>query len=476
MNRHANLGVTLALLLASSACGGGTSADGGTDGSTMDSAMPVDSAMPDAGMDAATDSGVADSGMDTSVADSGIADTGVADSGTPDAGFVIPASCTATSECGPSASCVTGHCVCSASALPCGTTCCPLTYVRDLTLATGGHAPEIGFDAAGNVSVLYMVGSSSVRMATLPAGATSATTEVVAASSGNQDDADLAVAPDGTLLIAVHQPGAGRSGSFTLLTRAPAASTFTTSSLRPGLPDVFAFDSAVSISRAPGGDLYAGASARSGDGTLGLAMARYEATTGAWLNLPTLITASAYSRSELFARDDGFFVGVHDFPNDRDYYEDFGTGGGAPRYLAGAVAVSTYGQSAAAMGDDGVLTMFTGSTSAGRLDRSDGGLGESVVFSGFSGGAHSDIDMALDRDGNPALLVHSSTHNTVSLLVRMPTGGYTRYSWSDAFFLPATTPSSWMTLDMERLPNGNLAIVIGDSMDRGELHYQEIGR
>ena len=442
-------------------------ADGGLDGSTSDAGMFIDAAMEDASVDA----GIEDAGSDA-----GTVDAGTVDAGTVDAGFVIPGSCTTTPECGPSATCVTGHCVCDASFLPCGTTCCAFTYPRDVTLAAAGHSPEIGFDAAGNVFVLYKLGSNSVRLATLAAGSTTATTQVVTTSSANEDDADLAVAPDGTLLVAVHQPGIGRSGAFTLFTRAPAASAFTTSSLRPGLPDVFAFDAAVSISRAPGGDIYAGASARSGDGTQGLAMARFDATAGTWSSLPTLLSVSAYSRSELFARDDGFFLGVHDFPNSVDIYEDFGASGVSLDFLTLASSVSTRAQSAAAVGDDGLLYMFTGTPSTGRMDRSDGGLGESVTFGGPAGGAHSDIDMAHDDDGNPVLVVHSATNHSISLIVRMPTGGYTRYSWFDASFLPPATTSSWMSLDTERLPNGNIAIVIGDSMDRGELHYREIGR
>jgi hypothetical protein len=494
MQRRATVCSILGLsMLSSFGCGATPSDDAGLDaGTSMDATMQdadasdaavSDAAALDAGLSDAAPSDAAPSDAapsdaapsDAGSSDAGMEDAGV-DAGPADAGFVIPGSCTSTPECGPSATCAAGLCVCNAGSLPCGTTCCALTYAREVTLAAAGHSPEIGADAAGNVSVLFEVGSSSVRLATLPVGSTTATTETVTTSSGEEDDADLAVAPDGTLLLAVHQPGVGRSGAFTLFTRAPAASSFTTSSLRPGPPDVFAYDAAVSISRAPGGDMYAGASARSGDGTQGLAMARFDATAGAWSNLPTLYTTSAYSRSELFARDDGFFVGLHDFPNAQDFYQDYDTGGTALALLEVAVSVSTRGQSAAALGDDDVLNMFTGTSTAGRLDRSDGGLGEAVPFSGPSAGAHSDIDMALDRDGNPALVVHSSTNHSISLIVRMPTGGFTRTTWFDASFLPPSTTSSWMTLDLERLPNGNLAIVIGDSMDRGELHYRELGR
>ncbi len=494
-HRHVAVFATLASTLSLVACGSAEPADAGgdtstppdartpdastpTDGSTPLDARPIDSGTEVGPADATpTDTGPTDTGpIDTGSTDTGPADTGPTDTGPADAGFVIPSSCTTSAECGPSASCVSGHCVCDGGALPCGTTCCPFTYARDLTLAPAGHAPEIGFDAAGDVFVVYQVGADRIRLATLPAGSTTPTSAVVATSSGNEDDADIAVAPDGTVYVAVHQAGIGRSGTFTLFTRAPAGTTFTSTSLRTGPPDVFAFESAVSISRAPGGDLVAGASARSGDGTLGLAMSRFDASTGTWADLPTALTASAYSRSELFARDDGFFLGVHDFPGSSDYFEDFDLSGAPLAFLAASSSVSTHGQSAAALGGDGVLTMFTGSTTAGRLDRSDGGLGEPVSFTGSSAGAHSDIDMALDQDGNPALLVHSSSNHSISLIVRMPSGGYTRTTWFDASFLPSSTTSTFMTLDLERLPSGNLAIVIGDSMDRGELHYRELSR
>lgn len=453
----------------------GASDAGGTDAGGSD-AGGSDAGANDAG---ATDAGANDAGgSDAGGTDAGATDASLPDAGwdaaLPDAGpFTLPASCTDSSECGPDATCETtgGHCVCNGSSLPCGGGCCPMTIARDLTIATSGHAPEIGADAAGNVYVLFERGYDRIRLATLPAGATTATDEAIATCSGEDDAADLAVAPDGTIYAAIHQPGSGRSGSFTLYSRAPGDTSFSSMTLRSGSPDAFAYDAAVGISRASNGDIYASVSARSGDGTMGLAMTRFDGALGVWMSAPTILTYHGHSRSELFARTDGYFVGVHDLGY-AERYASFDAASTLLEYLpVVAGPVYDYGETAAAMTGAGLLYTFTG----GRVELSDGSLVD-LIPSSVLPGARSDVDMALDADDNPVFVFHDAARDQITMLVRMPHGGYTMTAWPVATFVPFPIDPAWVTLDAERLPSGNVAIVMGDSMDQGTMRYLEIAR
>lgn len=446
---------------------GGSDA-GGSDAGDTD-AGGTDAGGGDAGE---TDAGGGDAG-DAGSPDAGGSDAGW-DAALPDAGpFTLPASCTDSSECGPDAACETteGHCVCSPGSLPCGGGCCSMTIARDVTIATSGHAPEIGSDAAGNVYVLFERGYDAVRLATLPAGATTATDEPVATGSGQDDAADLVVAPDGTIYAALHQPGAGRSGSFMLYSRAPGATSFTTMPLRSGPPDAFAYDAAVGLSRASNGDMYAAVSARSGDGTMGLATTRFDGALGVWTSGPTILTYHGHSRSELFARTDGYFVGVHDLGY-AERYVGFDASGSSPTYLAAAAGpIYDYGETAAAMTDAGLLYTFT----AGRVETSDGALTDRIPNAVLPG-SRSDVDMALDADDNPVFVFHDQARDRITMLVRMPLGGYTTTFWPTSTFVPFPIDPAWVTLDAERLPSGNVAIVMGDSLDQGTMRYLEIAR
>lgn len=442
----------------------GSAADAGDAdaGARMDASSLVDGGGP---VDAASDAALPDP-------DAG-PDAAAQDAGPPDAGpFVLPSSCADASECGPLATCDTSfaRCVCNEGALPCGGGCCPATIARDVTLAASGHAPEIGSDAAGNLFVLYERGDDAIRLATLAAGSSAPTDEAVTTCSGENDCADLAVVPDGTLMIAVHRPGSGRSGTFVLYSRAAGATSFSTMSLRSGLPEPFAFDAAVGISRASNGDVYAACSARSGDGTMGLAMTRYDAAMGLWTSAPTILTYHGHSWSELFARTDGYYVGVADLGY-ADRFFSLDAASTLVDTLPVALSVYDRGQSSGAMTDSEVLYTFT----KGRLERSDSGLVE-MIPSRVVAANRADVDMATDADGNPVIAYHDDFLDQIVLAVRMPHGGWVRRTWPASGFVPFGTDSAWITLDLERLSNGHIALAAGDFMDRGALRYIELAR
>ncbi len=163
---------------------------GAPDADTPDAGAP-DAGTPDAG---APDASTPDAGTpDASTPDAGAPDAGTPDAGTPDAGPPLPDTCTSSGECGATASCDTtltpARCVCDAGHAPCASGCCEVSLAREVTLPENGHAPELGFDAAGNVYVLYVVGSTSVRLAQIAPDDTTTITPV-GTSSGERDAYD----------------------------------------------------------------------------------------------------------------------------------------------------------------------------------------------------------------------------------------------------------------------------------------------
>lgn len=435
-------------------------------------AFANDAASDDVGSDAASDDAGSDAASDDAGSDAGSDDAASDDAGS-DAGPPLPATCTTSVECGAHASCNTsltpGRCVCQNGYAPCTSGCCPVSLTREVTLSENGHAPELGFDAAGNVYVLYLVGSSQVHLATI-APDDSVTVVPVATTSGERDAHDLVVAPDGTVYAAIHVDLGSRSGDLVLHTRAPGATSFTTMGLTTSARPGFAYDAAIGLSRAAGGDLYGALTQRSGDGTMGMYVARFDHTLGVWSALPTILSYSGFAGSELFARDDGFFIGANDLTYATKYWS-FDAAGGTPAYVSGTTGtVYRLGDYAAAMTDADVLWTYT----TGRVDTSDGRPSELLTFPSGIGGARSDLDMAIDRYGQPVFVTHSITSHAIGFMVRMQDGGYAQGALSpESIFLPFPMTSDWMSLDAERTQAGDLGIAIGDSMDRGSFVYRE---
>lgn len=441
----------------------------------------VDTSAPDAApdvtgdaplLDAAPDAALLDTAIDTAPDAAPDVTNDSASDALSDAGpMPLPAMCANNAECGRGATCDTAarRCVCSTGYLPCANSCCPVRYTRDVMIDTGGHSPELGSDAMGRTYVLYKKGRTTVRLATIAPDGT-VTLESVAESSGEDDDADMAVAPDGTILVAVHQPGAGRSGRFTLFRRDAGSTRFTTMSLLQTGVETFLYDAAVSIGRAPGGDIFAAASARVGDGTMGLAMSRYNAALGIWMGLPRVLTYHGHSRSELHATDTGFFLGVHDLGYSERFvrFESDAT----QREIIAVTSGTIYarGDSAAALTDAGQLVTFTSETVT-----YDARTNERMNFTGMESGRRSDIDMAVDRDGNPAMFFHSVTTHALILKVRMPRGGWTSWYTPDAIFVPFPMSADAMHVDLERLSSGELATVISDTQDRVPMRLRVVG-
>jgi hypothetical protein len=340
---------------------------------------------------------------------------------------------------------------------------------RRILLPENGHSPEIGFDAAGNAYVLYLVGETALHLATILPDDT-VTTIPVATTSGNADAHDLVVAPDGTVLIANHVDLGSRSGDLILYRRAPGASSFTTMGLTTAARPGFAYDAAIALSRSSNGDVYGALTQRSGDGTMGMYVARFDHALGVWSALPTILPLQGYVRSELFARDDGFFIGANALTPGTTYWS-FDSAGAAAHYISGTTGtVYNLGDYAAAMTDDDVLIAYT----TGRVDGSDGRPSEVLMFPTAFGGVHSDLDMTIDRYGDAVFFTHSLSDHTFGFMVRMPNGGYAQGpTLFESLLLPFPMTSNLMTVDLERAPSGDIAIAIGDSMDRGSFVYQE---
>ncbi len=145
--------------------------------------------------------------------------------------------------------------------------------------------------------------------------------------------------------------------------------------------------------------------------------------------------------------------------------------GSSSMYVSGTTGTVTgYGNNAGAMTEDGVLYTFT----TGRLGTSDDSVSDLVRFPTSLTGSRSDIDMAIDCYGDPALFLHTETNHEVGLLVRMPLGGYALAATSpESIFVPFPMTSSWLSVDLERTPAGDLAVAIGDNLDRGSFVYRE---
>lgn len=453
----------------------GPRVDVGSDTGTADGGG-MDAPSIDAGLDASQSDG---GEPDASESDAGESDAGESDAGTDashdagtDAPPPLPETCTATAECGSHASCDTtltpGRCVCTTGYAPCASGCCEVELLREVELE-GGHAPEIGFDDAGNVYVLYLVGSTSVRLAEIAPDDT-VTTTTVATSSTVRDAHDMVVEPDGTVHVAVHRVVGDRGGNLRLHTRLPGETAFTTMDLVGGGRQGFAFDAAIAIARAPGGDLYASLSERSGDGTAGLYVARYDAALEVWTALPNILGFAGHDVAEILARDDGFFIGTDRISGAMQWWDLDSAGGGADIVATTTDSASGYGELAGAIDDEGTLYAFA----EGRLWFSDGRDDELPPFTGMAFGARTDIDMAIDRYGQLAIWVHSRSTHYVTLMVRMPLGGFSTASMSpDAVFLPFPDTATWMSLDAETTRAGTIGVAVGDSMDRGELTYRE---
>lgn len=457
---------------------GGPSDGGATDGG-VDAPEPFDGGM-DAGVDAPDP---LDTGMDAALeADAPVATDAGADApdGGSDAGsdapVGLPDTCTTSLECGPRATCDTsitpGRCVCNRGFGPCASGCCPVSLTREVVITGGGHAPELGFDDAGNVYVLYLVGSTSVRLAQIAPDDTF-TTVTVGTCSSVRDAHDLWVRGDGTVHVALHTPLTGRSGDLRILTRAAGASSFTSRSVVLGGREIFAFDASVSISAAPSGDLYATASERSGDGTMGLYVARFDAAASDWLALPRAFSFDGLASAETFARDDVLFVGIERIAGAYNWWR-MARPAGTESILSVSSTTATRGEVAGAMDDAGAFYALTDRTSSGVLTFSDGRSDELWPMPTQVQGLRTDADMAIDRDGHVALFVHSATTRNVGLMVRMPRGGQVLVATSpEDVFLPGPDEASWLSLDLERTTGGSLGVAIGDSMDRGQFVYRE---
>ena len=390
-----------------------------------------------------------------------------------DAGPPLPDTCTASAQCGPTASCDTtltpGRCVCHDGYAPCTTGCCAISLAREVTLPEAGHAPELGFDAAGNVYVLYMVGHDTVHLATIAPG--DATTVVpIATTSGQYDAHDLLVEPDGTVIAAIHVDLGSRSGDLVLHTRAAGASTFTTRGLTTAARPSFAYDAAVGLSRSPLGQIYASVTERSGDGTRGMYISHFDPAVGSWNALANVLGYDGFVESELFAREDGFFIGLFGTAYTARYATLDPTGT-TSRFISTTTGSGAGGGDyAAAMTDADLLYTFT----SGFVSTSDGAVFEQLAFPNGLSGARGDLDMAIDRYGHPVFVTHSLSQHDVGFVVRMPHGGYALGAYSpETFFVTFPATTSALTLDAERAPSQRLAIAIGDSGDHGPLVYRE---
>jgi hypothetical protein len=468
--------LTLVLAVAAMACGddaapvdGGLSGDGGSaaDAATSDGGPQADMRPPDGGSPAD-----AFAGTDSGPGDAGPVDGGPVDGGPPP----LPASCAAEAECGANAGCDLdlGVCVCDSGHHACGASCCPWEVGRDIELAPSGADPEIGSDAAGNVYVLFLRASHEVVLATLAPGALTPTFDVVATATGELDSADLAVAPDGTVWVAVHEPGGGsRAAAFELYTRAAGASDFTPMSLLGAGLEGFAFAAGVSLGRAPNGNLHAIAVAKSGDGQSGLIYTSYDASLGAWAS--RRILSFGHRRTELFARDDGFFLRTAWTDRDRFHFVAFdGTVGWTESRTHGSFRFS---RSSAGLADDGTLWWLFDND----LGTDGAATTETLPTTALPrSGQRGAMDMVVDREGNPVVAFHRLTSTGVAahvgLTSRMPDGGWTPSDsiWPESFLVPFPEVSGRFTLDLERVPGGYLAIAGGDSQWGGPLRYVEL--
>ena len=366
--------------------------------------------------------------------------------------------------CGPDAQCDVEieRCVCRAGLLPCGSGCCPLSVTREIELAPTGTRPEIASHADA-VYIAYRVGSASVWLARLDRMSGGLTYTAVADGSGEADDFDLVVDPDGTQHVAIHRPGAGRSGLFSHFRRTGSSGRFAEANILPGGPATFAYGAAVSLARTASGDLLAMTSRRVGDGQMGLLLSRYDAAAGTWSFVSSLVEASSYSRSELFASGAGFFSLLRrNVTGDHLAFEHDAVGDVTRTVNAGGAT------GAATLSDSGALYSLIGR----RLRLSDGTLSETLPPSG----AWNDLDMAVDADGNLAFAYHDATLNEVVLKIRMPLGGYATRSWPELRFAPGAGGRAQLVLDLERLSGGDLALVIGEARGTAPLTYLEITR
>jgi len=332
---------------------------------------------------------------------------------------------------------------------------------REITFpGGGGHDPEIGADAAGNVYVLYRNGRV-VRLATILAGAAAATFERVTTistegASRGVDTHDLAVAPDGTIDVVVYDYGS--RGYLTHYRRAAGGSSFTSAFLTHDVGT----GGAASIARAPDGDLYVASVRASPLSPNGYDLSRWDASADSWVGPSTLYWPSPGSVSELHGRSDGFFL---------HWYSPAGAGAVAdydrtPTRLDVLETLSAPNgrDSASAMTGAGLLYTYEDA----ELELSDGSLRETVTAPGIT--LNTEVDMCADADDRPVLVYYRS--GEVVLAIRMPHGGYTRERFFDWRF--GVTGATRVTLDAERLPSGNVAFVGGDYRDVGSIVYFEI--